>query len=450
MMAEPDLLKACRKNHKEKPLWAAADRLLVAVSGGVDSVVLLDILNRLCDHIAVAHCNFGLRGAESDRDEEFTRQLADRLDVPIYVKLFNTYEEAYNRGISVEMAARELRYDWFSELLQEHSFRFVATGHHADDQIETLFLNLIRGTGISGLRGMLPVSGNIIRPLLPFSRNEIVGYARFIDLSWVEDSTNKSVEFRRNKIRHEIIPAAESLNPGFRESALRTISNIRDTEIVFRRHVSETLSAITTKEGDIIKLPIAELVKLTPRPLFLFELLSGYGFNSASIEAVDKALEGISGKQFFSTTHRIVKDREHLLITKLSGRPDQVDDWQYLINEDDKTLVEPFNLRIERLPAKGFELPESSAVAALDFRKLKYPLTLRKWQRGDHFYPLGMRNRKKLSDLFSDLKLSMIDKEKIWVLLSENDIAWVVGYRIDNRFRITPKTKMVCRLSLFK
>lgn len=449
-MTEPDLLKTCRINHKERPLWKSTDKLLVAVSGGVDSVVLLDIMNRLCDHIAVAHCNFSLRGAESDRDEEFTRQLAEKMDLPIYVKVFNTYEEAYNKGVSVEMAARELRYDWFNELLQQHEFRYVATGHHADDQIETLFLNLIRGTGISGLRGMLPVSGNIIRPLLPFFRNEITEYARLMDLSWVEDSTNRSVEIRRNKIRHKIIPAAETINPGFRESALRTISNIREAEIVYRRHVSDTLSLITVREGDLVKVSIAELAKLTPRSLYLFELLSEYGFNGASIEAVDRALEGIPGKQFFSATHRIVKDREYLLISKLSGKPHEIDDWQYLINEDDALLEEPFELRLERLPAKGFEVPQSSSVAALDLQKLKYPLTLRRWQHGDYFFPLGMRNRKKLSDFFSDLKFSMLEKEKTWVLLSGNDIAWVVGHRIDNRFRITSKTKMVCRLSLLK
>ncbi len=430
-------------------LWQKSDRILTAVSGGIDSVVMLHLLLECRMDCAVAHCNFGLRGEESDRDEKFVVTLAAHQGLPCYVKRFNTYEVAYHDGISVEMAARELRYQWFAELAEEHGFRFIVTGHHADDQIETFFLNLIRGTGISGLRGMLPKTGKILRPLLPFFREEIESYARTSGLSWVEDSTNLSTEIRRNQIRHNIIPLLESMNIRFRETLLRSMHHVREAEIIYRESVEKQLEPLISKDGSIIRISISGLKKLHPRSAFLFEFLSGYGFNRATVEAIDKSLEGLSGKQFASATHRVIKDRDHLMIVEGTAGKDE-DEWHYLISSDETRLNAPLKLEFNLCKAEGFTLPEEPSQAALDYDRLIFPLTLRRWQHGDAFCPLGMKNRKKLSDFFSDLKLSVYDKENAYVLLSGNDLVWVVGFRIDHRYRVTRKSKRIFSIILHK
>lgn len=442
------LFAVCRDYLDREPLWDSGNRLIVAVSGGVDSVALADIIMDLKVDFAIAHCNFGLRGDESDRDEHFSASIASSYGVPFFKKRFKTFEYAYSKGISVEMAARELRYEWFNDLLDKNGFHFVATGHHADDQIETLFLNLSRGTGISGLRGMLPKTGRVVRPLLPFFRADIESYAREKGLSWIEDSTNSSTEIKRNRIRHEIVPMFESLNPNFRETLTRTMRNIRDAEIIYMEALETVLKTITKEEPGVVRVSVEGLKKLHPREAYLYELLSAYGFNSATTERINSSLDGLPGKQFLSATHRVVKDRGELLITKLSQNPDDKDDWQYLINEDDRMIDEPLQITVMRQGVNEFVLQDNPAVAALDFHKLSFPLTLRRWNHGDLFYPLGMRNRKKLSDLFSDLKLSIVEKEQVWVLLSGDQIVWVAGRRIDNRFRVTSKTKEVYVLKL--
>jgi len=421
-------------------LWVPGKPVLLAVSGGIDSVVLATLMKSTGLDCAVAHCNFHLRDKESDGDEVFTQQLADALEMTCFVEHFNTYEYAFKEGISIEMAARDLRYKWFRNLLKMHQFQCVVTGHHADDQIETMLLNLSRGTGISGLRGMLPKSGQVARPMLRFYRSEIEAYAVARQLAWREDRSNASIEIRRNRIRHEILPQFEALNPNYRQSMVSTINFLRDAEIIYREAVDEKIAQITTPYQQGIRVSVNELKKLTPPGAWLFELLSPYGFNSATILSIGAALDGISGKQFVSPTHRLVKDRESLLITPRSQAGDE-EVWEYFINETETGLKEPFALECSMIPAAGFSLDPNPNVAALDADALQFPLTLRRWSQGDAFIPLGMRNKKKLSDFFTNMKLPIPEKERVWVITSAQEIVWVVGFRIDHRYRVTKHTR---------
>lgn len=427
---------------EKNPLWEPGDRILLAVSGGVDSAVLSHLILETGIECAIAHCNFQLRGEESERDEAFTRELAAKLGVPVFVKHLRTYEHAFREGISTEMAARELRYAWFSELLENKDFHWVATGHHADDQIETLLLNLARGTGISGLRGMLPKSGKVVRPLLPFFREEIESYALQKGISWVDDSTNQSLDIRRNLVRHKIIPLFESINPGFRNTAVRTMLDLQVTEKFYREKVREALAPLIRKESGADRISVPGLLKLEPLSVYLFELLSEYGFNRSTIEGIGAALKGHPGKQFYSATHRVVKDRNDLIVTRKVVN-DSDKDWEYFIDADDTAITDPVHIICSVANAANYTIPRDHHVASLDFDKLTFPLTLRRWLPGDTFIPFGMRNSRKLSDFFTDNKLSIPEKENVRVILSGSDIVWIVGYRIDQRYRITPKTRKV-------
>lgn len=444
---QPDLEARFREEIIRNPLWEEGHRILLAVSGGVDSVVLAHLMVNAGVECAIAHCNFQLRGVESDRDEQFTRALADTLGIPCFVEHLNTYEHAFRQGISTEMSARELRYAWFHELIGNNDFQWVATGHHADDQIETLFLNLSRGTGISGLRGMLPLAGKIVRPLLPFFRDEIQGFAVQKGISWIEDSTNSIPDIKRNFIRHNIIPLFESINPNFRKTMLRSISDLQITEKFYKEMVRKGLEPLIIKEIGADRISVPGLQKLEPLSLYLFELLSEYGFNRSSIEDIGQALSGHSGKQFFSPTHRVVKDRSDLIVTRRAAN-EADEDWEYFIEANDTAITDPVNITSRVDQAVSFKIPRAASVASLDYAKLTFPLILRRWLPGDTFIPFGMRNPKKLSDFFTDLKLSLPEKERTWVILSGNEIVWIVGHRIDNRFRITPKTKTIFVLTL--
>ena len=428
---------------KEK-LWNNSGKVLLAVSGGIDSVVMCELFHQSEYKFEIAHCNFKLRGKESDEDEKFVKQLAQKYHVSFYAKSFHTKTFSEKSGVSIQMAARQLRYQWFEELCNKKGFRTVAVAHHKGDVVETLLINLLRGTGISGLHGILPRQGHIIRPLLFSDRNDIEKFAKAYQLPFREDSSNQSVKYLRNKLRKQVIPVLKEINPDLEKTIIGTIEKIKDAEIIFRDTIKKEKekTILIQNNGERILIPIKKLIHLHPLKTYLFEFLTEYHFSSTVVEDMIRSLEGTSGKLFYSPTHCILKDRENLVITKNKIKNDGV----YSIAKKKNEIAIPIKLSFSCKPVdEKFEIPKTATMACLDIDLLKFPLQLRKWKAGDFFHPLGMKAKKKISDFLIDNKVSLVDKENVWVLVSGNEIVWVVSYRIDDRYKITKKTKkMYC------
>jgi tRNA(Ile)-lysidine synthase len=420
-------------------------KIIVGLSGGLDSVVLLHILNRLGYKCIAAHCNFHLRNDEADRDEVFSSDFADSISVPFCKTDFDTVSKAKNSGISIEMAARELRYNWFEELRKRDNAEVIAVAHHSDDSVETMLLNLIRGTGLRGLSGIRPRNGNIIRPLLCVSKREILQYANKENLAFITDSTNLNDEFTRNKIRNRIIPLLETINPSVKEALLKTANNLSEAEKIVDLELDKAKIQVFDKDKGLINIA---LLQLFPSPeLLLFEILKNYGFNAEVILEANKSISSKSGKIFFSSTHRLIRDREYFILEDLGLSCEK----KYYISDEDKFLSEPLSLSINKIENNNSLIMDKSKEAAyFDLEKLHFPLVLRKWQIGDRFVPFGMIGSQKLSDFFNNNKISISEKEKIWVMTSDNLIIWVVGYRPDNRFKITKSTKKVLFLKILE
>ena len=436
-------------------------RTILAISGGIDSMVLADLLLKSKADFVLAHCNFHLRGEESDGDEQFVRAYAERNGLTLYVKQFDTESYAKASGISIEMAARELRYAWFEELRQQLNYDYIAVAHHADDQLETFFINLLRGAGIKGLKGMQKVNGPIIRPLLETSREEIHQYAVENGLTWREDHTNAETLYLRNKIRHELLPAIDNISKEGRASILKSIHHLASENELYRELLNEKLSQLVTQEAPGTSLRGAELCgaefttseawwwqpsttgnclgstrllrSFLPRndvgEQLLFEWLRDFGFNSDQVHFIYEALNnGQPGKIFFSPTHRVTIERDGLELTQICQKDDisiELSYQQIAKNED-------------------YQIDPSPLVAQLDYDQLTFPLQMRKWQAGDRFRPLGMNGSKLLSDFFVDQKMTTRQKEECQVLTTAKDeIVWVVGRRIDERFKVTDKTKTI-------
>jgi tRNA(Ile)-lysidine synthase len=432
----------------ENNLFCKNDRILIALSGGVDSVVLAHLMLKANYDIALAHCNFHLREEESNRDEAFVRSWAEKNGVRLFVKEFDTFAYMKENKLSLEMAARDLRYQWFDSLLKEYGFSYLATAHHLDDSIETFFINLLRGTGIAGLHGIQAKNDKIIRPLLFATREEILSYAKKNSISFVEDSTNSETKFTRNKIRHNLFPVLRELNPNFEFALKKDIEHLRDTEFVFRREIEKVKQEIIEKEKDVFKIKIERLQELTPLNIYLYEILSEYGFNETHINDILLCLSENSGKQFFSKTHRLLKDRQYIFIDKIK---DESKNDFFLINQEQGSLIYPLRMQMEVMrDLKFVNISKSKNIAMLDFDLLKFPLVLRKWRQGDCFVPFGMKKEKKLSDYFTANKYSLIDKENQWILCSEEKIIWIVGERIDDRLRISNTTKNILKIEVEK
>lgn len=430
----------------EQRLFSKDDRILLALSGGVDSVVLAELLLELGYTFSAAHCNFHLRGEESNRDAEFVIKWAERKKVKLFVQDFDTYAYMQEKGISLEMAARELRYSWFENLMQENQIDYLLTAHHADDSAETFFINLLRGTGIAGLHGILPKNGNIIRPLLFATRKSILDYAELKNIQFVEDSTNSETKFLRNKIRHRVIPMLKEISPDFDSIIRKNIERLRDTETIFRSAIEKVKDEIIIREKENIKISIAELQSLNPMGIYLYEILSDYGFNESVVNNVSMVLDAESGKRFYSKTHCLLKDREYLLIYPIEKEETETN---YSIDAEITSIIEPFKAKIEVLKDLNFiSVPKKANVAMLDMDLLNFPLELRHWKQGDSFVPFGMRKKKKLSDFFTSNKYSLLDKERQWLLCSGDEIVWVVGKRIDDRFKISNSTKSVLKIEI--
>lgn len=416
--------------------------MLVAVSGGPDSVVLLDALHREGFFVVIAHCNFHLRGEASNEDAEFVKSLSNKYQVPYCQVDFDTEREAEERGVSIEMAARDLRYGWFEQVAEEWQCERIAVAHNADDVVETFFLNLTRGTGLQGLSGMAELRGRIVRPLLKVSRRQIMEYIAENQLEYRIDATNLETIYTRNKIRHKIVPQFEEINPSFLDTMGNNMRFIASAQNIVEVYASEAYKRVVSNEGGRVIFDLNVLKEYEGVDTLLFIWLSKYGFGSDVVMQLCRSLDDIAGKQFYSATHRIVVGRNRLECMACDSL--EVDDnIQLIVNENDCVISEPLKMSVRVIDKLEFEVIKSANVACLDADKLRYPLTLRRWQKGDWFIPFGMKGRKKLSDFFADKKLSLIDKEQVWLLVSGEDIVWVVGYRVDARYAVTDDTKKV-------
>ncbi len=418
-------------------------RYLLAVSGGIDSVVMAELFHEAGIDFDFAHCNFNLRGKESDGDQLFVENLARRMKVSCYGTRFDTLEYAETNGISIQMAARDLRYAWFEEIRKKNGYDYIITGHNQNDMVETVLINFARGSGIRGLSGMRPKTGFLVRPLLFASRPEIRKYADARSLTWREDSSNAETKYIRNRIRHVLIPEFEAINPVFMENATETISHLYQTGKLVNLALAQIKKAVWVELPDKVLIDIEKLTEFPSVETILFELLREFGCTSILIRSIMSSFESIPGKQFITRTHSITRDRAHLIITK-NGTPA---DARINIDEDTVLITHPIHLTAGSLQVNpGFTIPPETRYAVLDREKLVFPLLLRRWSAGDHFHPLGMKGSKKISDFLIDIKVPLPDKQNIWVIESSGNIIWVVNHRIDDRYRITPETSRILML----
>ena len=423
-------------------------QVIVGVSGGADSVALLHLLHSLGYNCVVAHCNFHLRMEESDRDENFVRTLAAEMKIPFENVHFQTAEYAKTAKVSIEMAARDLRYAWFTEVCSSYNAQAIAIAHHADDSIETLLMHLVRGTGLRGMSGIPVRNGKVIRPLLCCSREEILEYLMKYDLDYVEDSTNALSDYTRNKFRNEVIPLLETINPSVRRVLYSTFRRFTGIQSVYDKRIAEIKSSITKDDGKTFSIEIEKLKQQADVPTVLFELLYPYDFHPDQVAKIAQHIvDGHAGKIFYSDTYRLIKDRKYLLVSeKVEG-----ENGEYTISDHCDELLLPRHLRIRRLKNDaGFEVSREANRIHLDADRLTFPLMLRNWRIGDSFIPFGMRGHKKLSDFFTDHKLSLAEKEQVLVLTSDDKIVWVLGLRTDDRFKITSKTKQVLEINMLE
>ncbi len=450
MKLSDKFISAINSNH----LFSPKDKLLLAVSGGVDSVVLCELSKQAGYDFIIAHCNFQLRGAESERDEQFVRQLGKKYGVETLVKQFDTEQYATEKKLSTQEAARELRYTWFKELVNGESSGaplhpspftiHLLTAHHADDNTETLLMNFFRGTGLHGLTG-IPVSNSYIkRPLLSFSKEELIRFASGHKLDYVEDSSNQSSKYTRNFFRNELIPAISKVYPQVKENLLDNINRFKEIEKLYRFSIGELTKKLCKQKGNEIHIPVNLLLKYNNRAL-IYELISPYGFSEKQVDEVIKLAGSESGRYLLSPQNnfRIIKHRHWFIISPV--QPQEAEN--IIIEEADKEII--FSLGILKLEKTSkIKTDTTSHSVSLDVKNIHFPLLLRKWKTGDYFYPLGMTKKKKISRFLIDNKLSKSAKENIWVIESAQRIIWVVGQRIDERFKVTEKTTAVLQISV--
>jgi tRNA(Ile)-lysidine synthase len=423
-------------------------RTLLAVSGGMDSVVMAEVFHQLGFEFGIAHCNFQLRGEESDGDEALVKTLAHKYKVPFYTVRFDTTSYSEEKKVSTQVAARELRYEWFEKIRVENKYDYIATAHHLNDNIETVLHNFIKGTGIKGLRGMQVKRDRLIRPMLSVSQKEIVEFQKENKLAYREDSSNASDKYTRNNIRHHLIPIIEQINPGFESGFEDRLKVFADLEALYQQKVAKTSKQLFEKRGEDIYIPIRMLKKLSDRRTILFEFLQPHGFNVSQIDDILGALESESGRQFLSASSRLIKDRQFLILTENS----QKDFTAVLIEAEDKEVVLPTgSLSISKVKNHTVSMKKDKLYAYLDYGKLEFPLILRHWKKGDYFYPFGMAlKKKKVSKYFKDQKIPINEKEAIWILESGKKIVWIAGERIDERFKISSKTEFILQLKFNK
>ena len=425
---------------RQKDLCRDTDRILLSVSGGVDSVVMLDLFLKNGYKTGLAHCNFGLRGNESDGDEDFVKKLAEERDVACYIEHFETEKIASEKRISTQMAARELRYEWFEEIRLVEGYDYIATGHNFNDSVETMVFNLIKGTGLKGLTGIPAKTGKVIRPLLFAGREEIEAYASENNIEFRNDSSNASVKYHRNYIRHEILPDFRHINPGFDLTIRNTLERLAGIQRFVNDWLEKAKESYRFEKGKDIYLKNDFFSRIN-EPALLYEVISKYGFNYDQSESIISGLVSEAGKVFYSEGFTLNVDRDHLIISPRK----QVEEHFEISRKDELLVTDRFNLTFEILETTP-ELSPDRHIAYLDLEKLHYPLVLRNWEKGDWFVPLGMKGKKKLSDFMIDKKIPLNLKKRMMVLLSKGSIAWVAGHRIDDRFKIESKTRKILKI----
>lgn len=421
------------QNHIQQNFSFLQDKkLLVAVSGGMDSMVLVHLFQKLQLNFAIAHCNFQLRGTESDGDENFVTTYAEQNNITCFITKFDTSNYSEENKLSTQVAARNLRYSWFNEILEQENFDYIITAHHADDVVETFMINLSRGTGLDGLTGIPSQNGNIIRPMLPFSRKEIEDYVSENNLQWREDSSNASDKYLRNKIRHHVVPVFKEINESFLQSFQNTLEHLNQEQSLANDAVQMVYEKVVSEENEQLKINISALIQYKNYKAYLYQWLHKFGFSAWN--DVYNLVESQSGKQIFSENYILLKDRGFLI---LSGK-ESVDFKEIIVNSITEKTNFPLNFTLCNLSNIS---NQNKNVIFVNKSKLQFPLTIRKWKEGDYFYPSGMQGKKKLSKYFKDEKFTLFQKKEAWILESNNQIVWIIGYRSDERFKIEETTQ---------
>lgn len=420
----------------------SGEKILCAVSGGIDSTVMLNVMNDFGFDCIVAHCNFKLRGEESDGDQMFVKALAEKFEFKFLCETFDTHAYADETGLSVQMAARDLRYQWFYEMADQYNCRFIALAHNSDDQAETVITNLIRGTGIRGLTGMKFVKDRLFRPLIEISRKEIEEFATANSIDYRTDSTNITTKYSRNKIRHQVLPLMQEINSSAVKNILKSVKYLHDTELILKEYVSEMRLKCLYYEDDKTVIDLKELNKSAAPETVLFEILIREGFPKTLAAESLNLIGAQSGKSVSFLNVEVLKDRNRLIIEK--NKLEEVA-LNVLISESELDVLLKYGIKasVADFIIKDFKISKNANFAYADYEKLKFPLLLRHRRDGDKFKPFGMKNFRKLSDFFTDEKLSIFEKDEALILESGQDIVWIAGHRSDDRFRITAKTKRI-------
>ncbi|MBI3520265.1 MAG: tRNA lysidine(34) synthetase TilS [Bacteroidetes bacterium] len=441
------MLKKFEVNIHKNTLFSKNDKLLVAFSGGVDSVVLTDLLYKAGYQFELAHCNFQLRENEADKDTEFCKNYADAIHSTIHIAYFNTKEYAEQHKLSIQMAARALRYNWFNELVEKHGFTYVLTAHHANDNVETLFVNLVRGTGIKGLQGIPEKQNHVIRPLLFATKENIRDYATKNNIAYREDSSNQEVKYKRNFIRHQIIPELKKLNPALEETFTTSIQFFKQSSEIVTQFANLKFKEICKEENNQLCIEINLLLQEPQKETLLFEWLHSKEFKTSQIQQLTEALliEDRVGKQFSSASYQLVIDRKYIIVKAINKEQDVK---EFVITSVSDIAHLPITLRMEETSDRAFSQNKNNITIA--YSDNLFPLTLRKWKQGDKFKPFGMNGFKKLSDFFKDQKLSLFEKECVWILENKEHIIWVIGYRMDDRCKVNKETKKVIKIIVDK
>lgn len=436
------MLEKLKQHINQKFSFLQEKKLLIAISGGVDSVVLTHVLHQLHFDISLAHCNFNLRGIESNKDEIFVKELGNKLNLKTFIKNFDTEKYALENSLSTQVAARNLRYNWFDEIINLHEYDFVLTAHHADDNLETFLINLTRGTGLEGFTGIPEINNHIVRPLLIFMRDEIESFATQNNIVWREDKSNASNKYVRNKIRHQIVPILKEINPALLDSFQKTSKNLQESQQIIDDSISNFKKRVVEKsENGNLKINISKVQKTNNPKAYVYQLLKEFGFTAWN--DITNLLTAQSGKEVVSKTHRLLKDRDFLILSRKEKKNAKA---AFFIDETIEEITNPIHLKITSVSKID---DENKSTIYIDKNSLTFPLTLRKWQNGDFFYPKGMQGKKKISKYFKDEKFSTIDKENTWLLCtSSNKIIWIVGHRQDHRFLTTENASSILKIEI--